>query len=559
MGLFSTPQAQSVDPVELARQQVRAREQQDLIARASLTPGQTIGLLYGQAGQSLGRIAERLAGYEDPLITQARKLQQKNKNTEKAEEEAFKFADKEGVPFGTSRFFDIVGRSYKKYNLPLQGLLSYRLQNADSIQQADQKARDVELQTNDTGTRQHLAAAMKNIPSFTGLITNDSEIDFYNQQIHDNEYKIKVINLAMTHPEYPLSTSFREKLENRVSALKTSTADLKNKLAKRQTKVNTENQAYEGFTDAFNRLPMPGRLQNVTEDERKMYEAVYNNFASVRTQANMDKVTSVLEKILKEEPKTQFDRNLARILELRSKETLTESEKTELEILEKTATSGNQTINVYAEGTGTEATDRKDVRQLTQSQRSNKDLVNGVQSLLAKIQANPRTVGFLGFLGRKVAGAASSVNLPQLSDLISKGITGVGTADLKDVATRSQLLIATLTPITTGDVSGRYTDREQQIAKEVLSALEVGQGKEEVLAALRVIREVTLNDIFRNEVDLNVEQKNRLFKTNPDPKIQRDLDNELIGRLIEDYGMSENEAGNYYRQFKRLRIQYFTQ
>ena len=80
-----------------------------------------------------------------------------------------------------------------------------------------------------------------------------------------------------------------------------------------------------------------------------------------------------------------------------------------------------------------------------------------------------------------------------------------------------------------------------------------------MLAALRVIREVTLNDIFRNEVDLNVEQKNRLFKTNPDPKIQRDLDNELIGRLIEDYGMSENEAGNYYRQFKRLRIQYFTQ
>jgi hypothetical protein len=162
-------------------------------------------------------------------------------------------------------------------------------------------------------------------------------------------------------------------------------------------------------------------------------------------------------------------------------------------------------------------------------------------------------------LGRKIGGAVSSVNLPQLSNAISKGITGVGTADLKDVETRSQLLIATLTPITTGDVSGRYTDREQQIARKVLAALEVGQGKEEVLAALRVIREVTLNDIFRNEVDLNVEQKNRLFKTNPDPQIQRDLDNELIGRLIEDYGMSENEAGNYYRQFTRLRTQYVTQ
>ena len=80
MGLFSTPQTQSVDPVELARQQVRAREQENLIGRASLNPTQTIGLLYGQAGRSLGRAIEKLSGYEDPLITQARKLQQTNKN-----------------------------------------------------------------------------------------------------------------------------------------------------------------------------------------------------------------------------------------------------------------------------------------------------------------------------------------------------------------------------------------------------------------------------------------------------------------------------------------------
>ena len=43
MGLFSTPQTQSVDPVELARQQVRVREQENLIGRASLNPTQTIG------------------------------------------------------------------------------------------------------------------------------------------------------------------------------------------------------------------------------------------------------------------------------------------------------------------------------------------------------------------------------------------------------------------------------------------------------------------------------------------------------------------------------------
>ena len=559
MGLFSTPQTQSVDPVELARQQVRAREQENLIGRASLNPAQTIGLLYGQAGRSLGRAIEKLSGYEDPLITQARKLQQTNKNTERAEEEAFKIAEKNKIPFGTSRFFDLVGESLTNYNLPLQGLLSYRLQNADSIQKADQRAQAAQLQTNDTATRQHLATETKNIPRYTGLSTNDDELDYYNEEIHKNEYILKIISLAATNPKAPLGADYSNTLNDTINTLKTSIADLKNKRVKRQTQVKTKSQEHEGFDNVFNTLPRPEALEGVTEKQKNIYTTAYKIFDKNPTTKTMEKVFEVYQNILKEEPKTQFDKILARILELRKKQTLTETEETELKILESKATSGTQTINVYAEGTGTEATDKKDVRQLTQGQRSNKDLVNGVQSLLAKIQANPRTVGFLGFLGRKVAGAASSVNLPQLSDAISKGITGVGTADLKDVATRSQLLIATLTPITTGDVSGRYTDREQQIAKQVLSALEVGQGKEEVLSALRVIREVTLNDIFRNEVDLNVEQKNRLFKTSPNPQIQRDLDNELIGRLIEDYGMSENEAGNYYRQFKRLRTQYVTQ
>ena len=562
MGLFSTPQTQSVDPVELARQQVRAREQENLIGRASLNPAQTIGLLYGQAGRSLGRAIEKLSGYEDPLITQARKLQQTNKNTERAEEEAFKIAEKNQIPFGTSRFFDLVGESYTNYNLPLQGLLSYRLQNADSIQKADQRAQAAQLQTNDTATRQHLANETRNIPRYTGLKTNDDELDYFNEEIHKNEYLLKIISLAATNPKAPLTADYRNKLNDTINTLKTSIADLKSKRVKRQTQVKTKSQEHEGFDNVFNTLPRPEALEGVTEKQKNIYTTAYKIFDKNPTTKTMEKVFEVYQNILKEEPKTQFEKQLARIVSLRQKErqgTLKAEEKDELEILLKKATSGTQTINVYAEGTGTEATDKKDVRQLTQGQRSNKDLVNGVQSLLAKIQANPRSVGFLGFLGRKIGGAVSSVNLPQLSNAISKGITGVGTADLKDVETRSQLLIATLTPITTGDVSGRYTDREQQIARKVLAALEVGQGKEEVLAALRVIREVTLNDIFRNEVDLNVEQKNRLFKTNPDPQIQRDLDNELIGRLIEDYGMSENEAGNYYRQFTRLRTQYVTQ
>lgn len=559
MGLFSTPQAQSVDPVELARQQVRARQQENLIGRASLTPGQTIGLLYGQAGQSLGRIAEKLTGYEDPLITQARNLQQTNKKTEKAEEEAFKFAEKNRIPFGTSRFFDVVGKVYTNYNLPLQGLLSYRLQNAAAIREADQSALNSELDMHDTATRQHLATAAGNIPRYTGLETNDDELDYYNEEIHKKEYMLKTISFAATNPRTPLGADYSNKLSDDINTLKTSIADLKNKRVKRQTQVKTESQAYGGFTDAFLNLTPPERLQNVTEDEKKMYKAAYNNFNAVRTQKNMDKVLSVIEKIRKEEKIPEWRQKVIRLVELSKIGQRNETEEIEYNALTKSL-SGN-TININVKDP-TAATGKTDIRNQKDILRTSRALLLDSTKLLAKVAANPRAVGVFGAASGQLAVVASAFNAPGFADKIAKFGTGLDAEGLKNIATAFRFITASVIPISTGEASGRVTESEQRIAKRIVGAEDIFQGADQVNATLKQLRILGLNNIFRAERDLNAKNDAALFKLseNKDPgkrqEEQNKFDESLIIQLQKEYGMTEEEAYDYYVQFIRLRNLY---
>lgn len=144
MGLFSTPQTQSVDPVELARQQVRAREQENLIGRASLNPTQTIGLLYGQAGRSLGRAIEKLSGYEDPLITQAKKQKQMDSMFTARDKFLITEATRLGIPIGGSEFYNLARRISPQFNLPGTDVTKHQLLNADAVTKVD---------TNDTNRR----------------------------------------------------------------------------------------------------------------------------------------------------------------------------------------------------------------------------------------------------------------------------------------------------------------------------------------------------------------------------------------------------------------------
>tara|TARA_R100001126_G_scaffold23320_1_gene11813 strand:- start:1084 stop:2979 length:1896 start_codon:yes stop_codon:yes gene_type:complete len=138
MGLFSTPQTQSVDPVELARQQVRVREQENLIGRASLNPTQTIGLLYSQAGRSLGRAIEKLSGYEDPLITQAKKQKQMDGMLAENDATIYKLALERNIPIGTTPFYQLAYETRQSQNLPSRDVLKSYMERMGEITQRDQ-------------------------------------------------------------------------------------------------------------------------------------------------------------------------------------------------------------------------------------------------------------------------------------------------------------------------------------------------------------------------------------------------------------------------------------
>mgnify|MGYP003146181938 FL=1 len=141
MGLFSTPQTQSVDPVELARQQVRAREQENLIGRASLNPTQTIGLLYGQAGRSLGRAIEKLSGYEDPLITRAKKQKQMDSMLTARDKFLITESTRLNIPIGGTEFYNLARKISPQFNLPGTDVTKHQLLNADAVTKVDEKDR----------------------------------------------------------------------------------------------------------------------------------------------------------------------------------------------------------------------------------------------------------------------------------------------------------------------------------------------------------------------------------------------------------------------------------
>lgn len=181
MGLFSTPQAQSVDPVELARQQVRAREQQDLVARASLTPGQTIGLLYGQAGQSLGRVAERLAGYEDPLITQAKKQKQRDSMLAENDAAIYKLALENNIPIGTTPFYQLAAKTRQSQNLPSGDVLKSYMERMGEITQRDEfiaNQRDSKAKNDFLRNMDQIGQPLKEIDS----VAQSPEIDSENKR-----------------------------------------------------------------------------------------------------------------------------------------------------------------------------------------------------------------------------------------------------------------------------------------------------------------------------------------------------------------------------------------
>jgi len=98
-GMFATR-----DYIAEAQELMRQRDQQRLLQRATLTPQQQIGMLYGQAGQQLGNVIRQLSGYEDPIITAAKKQRDQEQAFTKTMVDFDAFAKQQNLTPGTASY-----------------------------------------------------------------------------------------------------------------------------------------------------------------------------------------------------------------------------------------------------------------------------------------------------------------------------------------------------------------------------------------------------------------------------------------------------------------------
>ena len=94
----------SRDYMAEAQELMRQRDQQRLLQRATLTPQQQIGMLYGQAGQQLGNVIRQLSGYEDPIITAAKKQRDQEQAFTKTMVDFDAFAKQQNLTPGTASY-----------------------------------------------------------------------------------------------------------------------------------------------------------------------------------------------------------------------------------------------------------------------------------------------------------------------------------------------------------------------------------------------------------------------------------------------------------------------
>ena len=86
-------------------------------------------------------------------------------------------------------------------------------------------------------------------------------------------------------------------------------------------------------------------------------------------------------------------------------------------------------------------------------------------------QTGAAATGFLGTAGQTAGGIVGQFN-ETLGDLISEGLTGVSAAEISSIKRRTAALVAQSITEITGDDSGRFTDREQQLTRQALSVNE---------------------------------------------------------------------------------------
>ena len=103
----------------------------------------------------------------------------------------------------------------------------------------------------------------------------------------------------------------------------------------------------------------------------------------------------------------------------------------------------------------------------TKRKRAVLNLTGELAESLRNVQENPRSTGMVG-------AAASAANafgdIPILGTFITtvtEEATNLNPSELAEVRTQAESMVAKLVPVITGDISGRYTDKEQERTRDI--------------------------------------------------------------------------------------------
>lgn len=127
--------------------------------------------------------------------------------------------------------------------------------------------------------------------------------------------------------------------------------------------------------------------------------------------------------------------------------------------------------------------------------------ISSMASLLGRLNKSPGALGVRGALGEKIGGYAGQIS-KGFGDQVTEGITGAKVKDVTQARIDAQSIVAQQISAITGDTSGRFTTKEQAIARQITRLMEVDASPEQINASLEQLMTIQVMSQERDSLKL---------------------------------------------------------
>jgi hypothetical protein len=179
-------------------------------------------------------------------------------------------------------------------------------------------------------------------------------------------------------------------------------------------------------------------------------------------------------------------------------------------------------------------------------------------SLLQDLQGfGPASIGVSGVLAKEIGGFFGAIDMPEYEQRVNEFFNTQSSEAQKQFRSQANLFVSRNLRVITGDESGRYTDREREIAEEAIGILGTFTSFSQAVGAIKSVIEMELIAADRNAILANSNKPNYkptllLNKdklNNYTEESQKSIEN--YGRKLVELGFSEKQA---YRIISKIEL-----